>query len=371
MQMQSYLKAFNLWEVVETGIEPIQRHANLTLAQIRQFEEDKAKRYKALSCVQSVIFYEIFARIMHLDNPKEVWDHSKEEFHGSDKTRKIQALNLFRQFEMLTMDDNETIKEFFGKMMGMVNQLRGFRAEQRRAFRQKRLTENALVVKTKNKKLGSSIFKRNEANRKDKGKKVDEKRHGDHKKTFPPYSHGKKTNHIEKFCWFKPNVECKKCHQQGHVEKVCKNKVKNVMRKLLWLKSLKLKMRFFFMAKNVDSEEEKNTWLLDSGCSNHLTGCKDNFINLDSSFRTKIEVGNGDFLLILGIGTVGVHTPASRRLIYHVYFAFDVSQNLLIIGQLIDDNYMLVFKDRACTVSDPTGIELFTIGGKVISTILT
>lgn len=70
--MQSYLKAFNLWKVVETGAEPMQWHANATLAQIKQFEEDKAKRYKAFSCLQSTMSDEIFDKTMHLDNPKEV-----------------------------------------------------------------------------------------------------------------------------------------------------------------------------------------------------------------------------------------------------------------------------------------------------------
>ncbi|EOY13468.1 Uncharacterized protein TCM_032051 [Theobroma cacao] len=46
VEMQSYLRAFNRWDVVETRNEPVQRHANSTLAQIRQFEEDKAKRTK-------------------------------------------------------------------------------------------------------------------------------------------------------------------------------------------------------------------------------------------------------------------------------------------------------------------------------------
>ncbi|EOY12586.1 Uncharacterized protein TCM_031100 [Theobroma cacao] len=122
--MKSYLKAFCLWDVVETGEDLVQRHVNPTLAQIRQFEEDKAKRYKALSCLQSVVADDIFSRIMHLDSPKEVWDHLKDGFFGSDRTRHVQILNLSRQFEMLRMEDDENIKEFSSKMMSLVNQLR-------------------------------------------------------------------------------------------------------------------------------------------------------------------------------------------------------------------------------------------------------
>ncbi|EOY26997.1 Uncharacterized protein TCM_028953 [Theobroma cacao] len=111
-------------EAVEIGFEPVLRHANLTNAQMKQQEEDIAKRYKVLSCLQSAVSGEILARIMHLENPKEVWDHLKDEFQGSERTKQIQALNLTRQFEMLSMDEDEFIRIFPGRLMGIVHQLR-------------------------------------------------------------------------------------------------------------------------------------------------------------------------------------------------------------------------------------------------------
>lgn len=51
---------------------------------------------------------------------------------------------------------------------------------------------NVLVVKTKNVKLGSSNSRKHEADKEDKGKKVDEKRHGKSKKSFLPCFHYKK-----------------------------------------------------------------------------------------------------------------------------------------------------------------------------------
>lgn len=89
IKMKSYMTAYTLWEVVEIGEDLVQRHANPTLAQIRQFEKDKAKKYKAMPSLQSTVFDEIFSKIMHLDSHKEVWDHLKDEFFASDKTRQI------------------------------------------------------------------------------------------------------------------------------------------------------------------------------------------------------------------------------------------------------------------------------------------
>ncbi|EOY20781.1 Uncharacterized protein TCM_012115 [Theobroma cacao] len=44
VKIKSYLKAFNLWDTVETKTEPVLRNVNPTIAQLNQHEEDIAKR---------------------------------------------------------------------------------------------------------------------------------------------------------------------------------------------------------------------------------------------------------------------------------------------------------------------------------------
>ena len=43
---------------------------------------------------------------------------------GSDKTRRIQILNLKREFEVLRMKDNETIKVYADRLMEVVDKIR-------------------------------------------------------------------------------------------------------------------------------------------------------------------------------------------------------------------------------------------------------
>ncbi|EOY13034.1 Uncharacterized protein TCM_031541 [Theobroma cacao] len=116
VKMKAYLRVFDLWEVVEVGGDPpVQRHANPTMAQLKQHSEEVAKRYKALSCIHSAISDSIFTRIMACENPKDAWDKLQEEFHGSDRTRQMQVLNLLREFEVLKMKDSETIRSILIK----------------------------------------------------------------------------------------------------------------------------------------------------------------------------------------------------------------------------------------------------------------
>ena len=90
--MKIYLKAHDLWEVVKTGREPPQLRVNPTIAQMKHHSEKCIKRYKVMSCIQSVVTYTIFTRIMACETAKEACDKLKEEFqdqkNASNKSEK-------------------------------------------------------------------------------------------------------------------------------------------------------------------------------------------------------------------------------------------------------------------------------------------
>ncbi|KAA3470787.1 putative LRR receptor-like serine/threonine-protein kinase [Gossypium australe] len=63
---------YHIWvEVVNVNIKPPPLRANPTIAQIRQPSDDRAKKYKAMSCLQSDVSNVIFTRIMASETPKE------------------------------------------------------------------------------------------------------------------------------------------------------------------------------------------------------------------------------------------------------------------------------------------------------------
>lgn len=90
-KMKAYLKAYDLWEITETCIEPPPLRANPTVAQIKQHSEDVAKTFKTLSCIQSAISDAIFTRIMTCETAKEAWDRLKEEFQGNETDASAQS----------------------------------------------------------------------------------------------------------------------------------------------------------------------------------------------------------------------------------------------------------------------------------------
>ena len=61
---------------------------------------------------------------MDTETPKQIWDKLKEEFEGSDRTKVAKLLTLKREFELMKMKENETIKDYSSRMMDVVNQRR-------------------------------------------------------------------------------------------------------------------------------------------------------------------------------------------------------------------------------------------------------
>ncbi|KAI5424697.1 hypothetical protein KIW84_030761 [Lathyrus oleraceus] len=99
-------------------------------------------------------------------------------------------------------------------------------------------------------------------------------------------------------------------------------------------------------------QEDKNVWYLDSGCSNHMTGKKEDFINIDSSFGSKVELGNGEHVEVKGKGSIGVTTKQGSKVINDTLYVPELDENLLSIGQLLEHGYSLNFENRECIIFD-------------------
>ncbi|XP_062118483.1 uncharacterized protein LOC133832115 [Humulus lupulus] len=83
------------------------------------------------------------------------------------------------------------------------------------------------------------------------------------------------------------------------------------------------------------ASEEKDTWYLDSGCSNHMTKNESIFCSLDKS-KTRVKIGNGDFKEAVGKGSIAIDTKKGKRYINDVLLVPNIDQNLLSVGQMIE-----------------------------------
>jgi len=125
IKIKTYLKALNLWDVVEQGAVhvPLLRE-NTIFNESKKHEEQVTKSPKALTCLHSIVSEVIFARIMACETTKEAQDKLKEEFEESDKVKAVRLLTLKREFELLKIKESESVRDYGAKLMKIVNQIR-------------------------------------------------------------------------------------------------------------------------------------------------------------------------------------------------------------------------------------------------------
>ncbi|RVW23149.1 Cycloartenol synthase [Vitis vinifera] len=249
VKMRFYLRSQGLWNVVMSEADPPPLGANPTVAQMKAYEEEKLKKDKAITCLHSGLADHIFTKIMNLETPKQVWDKLQGEFEGSERVKNVRLLTLKREFELMKMKDDESVKDYSGRLMDVVNQMRLLELtsklhaqEQRVLMRGDEATEGAFQANHKGKNSGNLQGKKFFKN--SRGKAEGSSRKG----KFPPCSHCKRTNHAEKDCWHKV------------------------------------------------------------GCTSHMTKHLSIFTSIDRSVQPKVKLGNGEVVQAKGKGTIAIST---------------------------------------------------------------
>ncbi|GKU88429.1 hypothetical protein SLEP1_g2697 [Rubroshorea leprosula] len=310
---------------------------NATLAQIKRHSEEVAKRYKALTCLHSAVTDEIFNRIMTCETTKEAWDKLKVEFQGDNKARHMEVLNMKREFALIRMKDTKTVKEFSNRLTKVVNKIR----LQGEELSDKAVVEKVLVslLEKFEHKISSledskdlSQFSLNElvnalqAVEQRKALRLENNVEGAYLATDREKAAAKDDEN-------KPRVQCRKCMQFGHVERVCKEAILS-----------------------------SDSWLIDNGCTNHMTPNAAIFKSLDKKYNSKVRLGNGELMEVKGKGVAAVETQTGIKYIHDVLFVPNINYSLISVGQLIEHGYVLHFHDKICEVEDESGSKMFTVG---------
>ena len=80
-----------------------------------------------------------------------------------------------------------------------------------------------------------------------------------------------------------------------------------------------------FMACIDTNPKPSDLWFVDSGCSNHMTGTKSLFQELDETQKIKVQLGNKKEMQVKEKGTVGVNTSHGKvKVLDNVQFVPDL-----------------------------------------------
>ncbi|XP_017621737.1 uncharacterized protein LOC108465859 [Gossypium arboreum] len=271
------------------------------------------------------------------------------------------------------MKEDETVNQYSDKIMAVVNNIRLLGEqfsearivekvlstlperyeEQRRASRMEEHQEGAFQAKAK--AASSTSAYKGKKNWKSRPK-PDAARGGDRLCRFC-----KRPGHPETRCWFRPDVVCQHCKKKGHVERVCKEKDRPGQNQL------QHKGEEARVAENNSDHEEQvfavsclagqgkgsKGWLLDSGCTNHMSPDATIFKTLDRSCKTRVKIGNGQFIKAEGKGNVLICTATGDKIIKNVLLVPEIDRNLLSISQLLEKDTQLCSRARSAKLLIP------------------
>lgn len=105
------------------------------------------------------------------------------------------------------------------------------------------------------------------------------------------------------------------------------------------------------------SKEEKTSdsvvWYLDNEASNHMTGSRTKFAELDESVTGKVRFGDGSSVEIAGKGTVIMICKNGEEIpLRDVYFIPSLRNNIVSLGQLSEDGNRVVLRGEFLWVFD-------------------
>ncbi|GJV32037.1 retrovirus-related pol polyprotein from transposon TNT 1-94, partial [Tanacetum coccineum] len=99
-------------------------------------------------------------------------------------------------------------------------------------------------------------------------------------------------------------------------------------------------------------------WVVDSGCSKHMTGDRSLLRNFIEKFMGTVRFGNDNFAAITGYGDY-IHGNIT---ICHVYYVEGLGHNLFSVGQFCDGDLEVAFRSNTCYIQNLEGDDLLTGG---------
>ncbi|XP_031378489.1 uncharacterized protein LOC116193883 [Punica granatum] len=267
------------------------------------------------------------SRIMACESAKAIWDFLKAEYQGDERIKSIKVPNLIREFKRLQMDESETIMEYSDKLIGIAKKVRFAKLvsalqapECGRSMRLEGSVEGALKAKLQQHSGGKE--------KKWKGRKGMAVAHRQlQEKVVQATMEGEKGD-----------------RQQGEAHAAVQQEVNQPS-----------------IASCFTFSTPCDSWLVDSGCTNHMTSDEKLFRNLDKSMKLKVRIENWEYLAVEGKESIAIESCVGTKLVFDVMYVSEIDQNLLSVGQLLEKGFKLIFEGRKCLIFDSSDKELFKI----------
>lgn len=123
IQMKVFFGALEVFEIVQEGYEELGE--NPTEAQRTTFKDAKKRDCMALFYIHQCVDSNNFEKISKAVTSKEAWDILVKYYTGRDNGEKVKLQALRKIFELMHMEEEEKINDYFTRLVRLVNQMKG------------------------------------------------------------------------------------------------------------------------------------------------------------------------------------------------------------------------------------------------------
>ncbi|KAK9028215.1 hypothetical protein V6N11_068025 [Hibiscus sabdariffa] len=82
---------------------------------------------------------------------------------------------------------------------------------------------------------------------------------------------------------------------------------------------------------------------------------------LKSTESKNVRIGNGENIAVKGKGTVAIASCSGTKFITDVLYVPDIDQNLLSVGQLVENGFKVKFMEKTCVIENATCQKMFEV----------
>ncbi|KAJ0532326.1 putative RNA-directed DNA polymerase [Helianthus annuus] len=175
-------------------------------------------------------------------------------------------------------------------------------------------------------------------------------------------------------------IKCYRCDKYGHFVSRCPDRFKNNEANMAQAEEQDNEVDGTFFMMKADQEtiflkegkvlpkkfeadsSEKDVWYLDNGASNHMTGNRSYFVELNERITGSVKFGDGSRVTIKGKGSILFEgKTGEQKLLTDIYYIPDLQSNVMSLGQVTEFGCEIRMKDNFLTMFDSGGKLLMRV----------
>nr|GEU40210.1 zinc finger, CCHC-type [Tanacetum cinerariifolium] len=369
---------------------------------IEPLETTKANNKKdkiAIAFLYQTLPEEKLLQIIKHKTAKAIWDALKTRHIGEERVQQARLQTLKSDFEILHMKEDETINTFTEKLTTLVNKA----ASLGHTIEDQTLVQKLLnVVPDRYLQIVASIEQYSNLSEMTKEEAIIDSRHmkkelsikrgrgrGKHRfsqgKSHEKFKEERKDgessqrnfnrNNFKKSSYDTRKLQCCQCKKIRHIKPNCPQRTKSNKQSNLVEEDLEPTLLMAILEDSdernqVKEVEEQKVSLheedvayketnmdslcsLDNRASNHMTGVREHFKELDEKVSGKVRFGDGSYIKIKGKCSILIEfNDEKQRIISYVYYIPILKSNLLSLGQFTEIRCKVIMKDDELRLYD-------------------